>query len=166
MRTPKVFWLLLVLPGLFGFDFWSKDWVVRNLDVGQELPLIPGVVSLLHAQNPDVAFSLPVPLPVIFGGGILATLLIALTWWRLPRTAWVESAALGAVAAGALGNLIDRIPDGSVTDMVAVYLRPDWMWPIFNVADAALVGGVALWLIHDLFVAEGEPPDDPLEATA
>ena len=51
------------------------------------------------------------------------------------------------IAAGALGNLIDRVRDGAVTDFIRWHVH-DHMWPIFNVADAALLVGVALLLVE------------------
>ena len=54
--------------------------------------------------------------------------------------------ALGAIAGGALGNIVDRIRQGAVTDFIDFHLG-DWRWPTFNLADAAIVCGVAalLW---------------------
>lgn len=169
-RLGKGFWLAVVLPGLFGFDFWTKDWVRDNLEEGgAQIPVIPGWVSLWHAENPDILFSLPMPVPVIFVGGAVALIVLAITWWQLPSNARMQSAALAAVAAGALGNLVDRIPDGTVTDMVRLYTDypplSAWLvdtfrtntWPIFNVADVALLGGVGVWLIGDLL--RSDPQD-------
>jgi signal peptidase II len=53
------------------------------------------------------------------------------------------------IAGGALGNLIDRVRDGAVTDFVRWRIH-DHRWPIFNLADAALVAGVALILLGEL----------------
>lgn len=171
-RLGKGFWFAVVLPGLLGFDFWTKDWVRDNLaEGGAQLPLIPGWLSLWHAENPDIMFSLPVSPPVVFVGGALAMIVLAITWWQLPRGARLQSAALGAVAAGALGNLVDRIPDGTVTDMVRLYTDhpplASWLmatvgtntWPIFNVADVALLSGVGMWLLGDLLRCDPDPRD-------
>ncbi|MBS1120492.1 MAG: lipoprotein signal peptidase [Deltaproteobacteria bacterium] len=54
--------------------------------------------------------------------------------------------ALAAIAGGALGNLIDRVRDGGVTDFVRWHIE-DHRWPVFNVADVALVIGVAVLLL-------------------
>nr|HEX4314346.1 signal peptidase II [Kofleriaceae bacterium] len=56
---------------------------------------------------------------------------------------------LALVAGGALGNLVDRVRDGSVTDFVRWHVRGH-MWPIFNLADAALLVGAALLLLDGL----------------
>ena len=58
----------------------------------------------------------------------------------------LRRAAFALIAAGALGNLIDRVRDGAVTDFVLWHFH-DHLWPIFNVADAALLIGVAVLLV-------------------
>lgn len=173
MSYGKLFWLGISLPALFGFDFWSKSWVRSNLPVGEEIQVVDGWVSLLHAENPGMAFSLPLPVPIIVVVGIFGIGLLAWSWWRLPSEARVPSAAIGAIAAGALGNLIDRYGDGTVTDMVRLYTEAEWLaptlvswfgtntWPIFNVADVALLGGVLAWVAHDWAEGRRSPEPEP-----
>jgi len=60
-----------------------------------------------------------------------------------------KRAAYALIAGGALGNLVDRLRDGAVTDFVRWRIH-DHRWPIFNVADAALVVGVAVLLLDAL----------------
>ena len=67
----------------------------------------------------------------------------------------LRRAAYAVIAGGALGNLIDRIRDGAVTDFVRWRVH-DHMWPIFNVADAALLAGVALLLVDPIFSRRAE----------
>lgn len=168
MRLGKVFWFLVVFPTLVGFDWGTKE-LARTLPVHGTVPVVNGWLSMTHAENPDVAFSMPVPLALIFGFGVVATAGLFFTLWRLPAGERVQATALSAIAAGAIGNLVDRIGDGSVTDFVHVYtdnpvLAP-WLlrsfgtasWPIFNVADVALLAGVALWLVRGAVAREQEP---------
>ncbi len=173
--SPKFLWFLTLLPVLFGFDMATKRAVEGALPVGGEIPLVAGALSIFHAQNPDVAFSMPVPLALVYAFGVVAVGLIGWTLLQLPGDSRVRASALAAIAGGALGNLVDRFGDGSVTDFVRVYTEnPDlapWLiqtfgtatWPIFNVADASLLGGVFLWISHDLFrddpVATASRPD-------
>jgi signal peptidase II len=160
VRDRRMWVFGLVLPLLLGFDFATKRATVVSLPVGGEVQLIPGWLSWFHAENPYVAFSMPVPLPAIVAFGVLAVVGLSWTLWRLPRDARMQAAALATVLAGALGNLLDRVGDGSVTDMIRVYtthprLAP-WLverfgtatWPIFNVADVCVGAGVVLWLAH------------------
>jgi signal peptidase II len=71
--------------------------------------------------------------------------------------------ALAMIAGGALGNLIDRLRDGAVTDFVRWRIG-DARWPIFNIADAALLVGVVVLLAEPLFVRRRQklpPPAEP-----
>ncbi|MEQ1505763.1 MAG: signal peptidase II [Myxococcota bacterium] len=167
-RSGLVF--LVVLPTLVGFDWGTKE-LARGLPLGAEVPVIPGWLSFVHAENPNAAFSMPVPLPMIVAFGVVALIALGIAVWRLPADARLRAAALGAIGAGALGNLVDRLGDGTVTDMVRMYtespsLAP-WLiaqfgtatWPIWNVADAALLSGVALWILRDATEPEGEPAE-------
>jgi signal peptidase II len=164
----KTFWFVLLLPMLVGFDWGTKALVNRSLPEGGEIAVIPGWLSWLHAENPNVAWSIELPMALVFVGGFLAIAGILWTVWHLPRTARLQSAALAVMGAGAIGNLGDRLVDGTVTDFVKVYtehptLRP-WLverfgsatWPIFNVADVCLLAGVGLWLVHGWFEREEE----------
>src|SRR5687768_9340497 len=106
-RFGKVFWFLATFPTLFGFDWGTKE-LARGLPVGGEITVVPGWVSWFHAENPYVAFSTPVPLPVIFAFGFVAIVGLLWTLWRLPADSRVHAVALGTLSAGALGNLADR----------------------------------------------------------
>jgi signal peptidase II len=167
-RWGKRFWFGVTLPVLFGFDWCTKE-AARSLPLGDEVSVLPGWLSWTHAENPYVAFSVPIPFAVIVLFGLVALVGLGVWAWRLPADARVQGVALGAIMAGAAGNLFDRLTDGTVTDMVRVYtthprLAP-WLvdafgtatWPIFNVADASLFCGVALSLLHSMFEREGEP---------
>jgi len=69
-------------------------------------------------------------------------------WWLL--------VALGSILGGALGNLIDRMTSGEVTDFLDVYWR-DYHWPTFNVADSCITVGMAILVVYSLVVRD-EPP--------
>ena len=173
MTRPKTFWLFATLPLLFGFDFASKAWTRANLAVGEELSVVPGWFALHHAENPNIMFSLPVPVAVVFVVGIIAMMVLARMWWQLPAEDRLPSAAIGIIAAGALGNLVDRVPDGTVTDLFKLYTDAPWLaptlrrtfgtatWPIFNIADVALLVGVGLWAL-----LPARPPSTRQEASA
>ena len=171
-RLGKMMWFVLVLPALFGFDWGTKE-LTRAMPLGAEVPLVPGWLSWVHAENPHIAFSIPVPMAVIVAFGFLALGMLGWTLWKLPSDARLQAVALATMAAGALGNLVDRLVDGSVTDFVRVYtehpaLAP-WLvqrfgtatWPIWNVADACLLCGVLLWTVAAALEREREPEPDP-----
>ncbi|MFZ0091995.1 MAG: signal peptidase II [Solirubrobacteraceae bacterium] len=123
-------------------DRITKHLVVSGITVGEVHKLVPGV-SLVHVRNTGVAFGF------FAGGGALVFVLtlIALAalvvyFVRRPnrRGLWLPT---GLLVGGALGNLIDRVLNGSVTDFIKL---PHW--PAFNVSDMAItVGVVALLLV-------------------
>ena len=167
--SPKLKAFLATAPLLFGFDFWSKQAVVEHLGPRDELVLVPGWLSLVHAENPDAAFSMPVPHGVLLAGACIAFVVLLHTLWMLDRGARLQASAVACLLAGAAGNAFDRVMDGSVTDFVKVHANGSpalrgWLverfgtatWPIFNVADSCLVVGIGLFAI-----AAAMERDDP-----
>ncbi len=130
-------------------DQLTKALVRGHLALNDSLEVIPGLLNLVHWSNTGIAFGL-----FQGRGGLLAVLSVlaligipVLFWWewrrepRLARTAW----GLGLILGGALGNLVDRLRFGSVTDFLDFYLG-DWHWHAFNVADSCICVGTALVL--------------------
>ncbi len=138
---------LLAAAVVLGADQASKAWILYGLhlpEIGQ-VPVLPfftltyvenrGVTfGLLHQSGPAGAWLLAaVALAVVAGLGV---------WLRRAET--VRAAlALGAVAGGAVGNVIDRLRFGFVVDFLHAHAF-GWSWYVFNVADAAIVCGVAV----------------------
>ena len=158
--SPKLKAFLATAPLLLGFDFWSKQAVVEHLGPRDELVLVPGWLSFVHAENPDAAFSMPIPDAVLFAGAAVAVVLLVHTLWMIDRSARLQASAVACLLAGAAGNAMDRVVDGSVTDFVMVHANGSpalrtWLverfgtatWPIFNVADVCIVVGVGLFAI-------------------
>lgn len=116
-----------------------------------------GLIQLQLVYNPGVAFSMGDKLPYGFIVAVTATISVALAiyaWNRAPRAGQLERIAGGAVIGGAMANVVDRAPDGVVTD----YLHTGW-WPTFNLADTFLVIGC---IVIALLYAR---PDDVSEDT-
>lgn len=136
-----------------GFDQASKEWANRALSPGVREPVINGYWDWQLAKNPGAAFS---SLSGITGAQILLSLLAAIALIAIGVMAArtrperkLKLAALALIGGGALGNLIDRVREGAVTDFVRWRIG-DHLWPIFNVADAALLIG-AMFLLIDGF---------------
>jgi signal peptidase II len=115
--------------------------------------VIEGIFTLRYSENTGVAFGMLQALP---GGRIILTVIaiaaFALVLYYLRKTDPAHrrlQVALGLVGGGAIGNLIDRIALGGVTDFLVFDLGfwPFNPWPAFNIADAALVVGVGLMAI-------------------
>jgi signal peptidase II len=124
--------------------------------VGVPQPVIEGYWDWELAYNPGVAFSLFTTAAGSTGVQLLLSLiavlaLVGITVLALrtePEERW-KRVAYALVAGGALGNLVDRLNDGAVTDFVRWRIH-EHRWPIFNVADAALLIGVAVLLIDGM----------------
>ncbi len=120
-------------------DQLSKFWVRANLAVDQSIPE-EGWVRLTHVKNTGAAFGLfsDQIFPLTFTSliGVIAILL----YYRYPllKTA-LSKTALGLLLGGAVGNLVDRLHQGYVTDFIDFGL-----WPVFNLADSAIVTGSGL----------------------
>jgi len=147
-----------VLFGVFlalslGLDQWTKALARTHLrPLGPYHPkvVIEGFFNLRYSENPGVAFGMLQQMP---GGKFILTALavaaIVLVIMYLRRTDPEASrlhVALGLVGGGALGNVIDRIKFGRVTDFIVWHVKAH-EWPTFNVADAALCVGVGLMML-------------------
>ena len=124
--------------------------------IGLPQPVVEGYWDWELAYNPGIAFSsftsitghagMQIILALIAGLALVGISVLAMR--TNPEERW-KRAAYALVAGGALGNLLDRLHDGAVTDFVRWRIN-DHRWPIFNVADAALLIGVAILLIDGL----------------
>jgi signal peptidase II len=123
---------------------------------GVPQPVVDGYWDWQLAYNPGVAFSTFASFTGRTGMRVILSLIAALALVGISvlamRTAPDERArrvAFALIAGGALGNLIDRLHDGAVTDFVHWRIH-EHHWPIFNVADAALLAGVMLLMLDGL----------------
>lgn len=126
-------------------DQLSKAWVLRALPEYTDIVVIPGFWNWFRTYNTGAAFSF-----LANSGGwqiwffsILAFVISGLLiWWlaKTPRNDWKTALPYALIIGGALGNVIDRLIHGHVIDFIKWYIG-DHVWPAFNLADAAIVGG-------------------------
>jgi signal peptidase II len=152
-------------------DQWTKVLArthLRPLGPWANKTVIANYFDLRYSENTGVAFGMGQGLPA---GRILLTLVAVAALWLVgyylrrsgPRQFRLHL-ALGLVAGGALGNVIDRIAFGRVTDFIVWHVGRH-EWPAFNVADAALVVGVVLMALDMMLEKRGHaapataPPD-------
>lgn len=142
-----IFFLLSAL--VVGFDQWFKFWVVTNLSLGQTQEMIEHFFSLTYVQNTGAAWSILEGKTTFFTIiTVIAVIVVTYLMIRYRNDSKFLTLGLSLVLAGAIGNFIDRIRLGYVVDMVQL----DFMqFPIFNIADASLVLGVALIFIYTIF---------------
>ena len=108
------------------------------------IPLVGNFARLTLSHNPDIAFGIALPYPLkelLIAGALLAVVFLA--FHRHHDT--FSSVAFGLIVGGAIANLVDRIPDGIVTDFIAV-----GTFPIFNLADACITIGAMMLLVESL----------------
>src|SRR5579883_1344765 len=98
-----------------------------------------------------------------WGGAALAVValavVVALVVWLARAERRIVAIAIGAIAGGAIGNVADRLRFGAVVDFIHAHAF-GWSWYVFNVADAAIVCGVAVLILDSLF--SRPPRRDPL----
>lgn len=141
---------LLVIASIVASDQLSKLWIRTNLAIGESLPLI-GRLSLIHISNTGSAFGLLANQTFLIIVISIAALLFILLFLRyLSPATTLSIVAIGLLMGGALGNLIDRIHFGSVTDFIYFRLWGNFHWPAFNIADTSIVVGVCL-LIYSFY---------------
>jgi signal peptidase II len=140
----------LVLGGVLGLDQLTKHTIAAGIEPGQSRKFLPAI-QLVHVRNTGVAFG-------FFSGGgtlvlvfTLAALALLLGYFALrPERPWLWLPT-GLLVGGALGNLIDRLATGAVTDFIKLPA-----WPAFNVADMSITFGV----LALLWVLEGRRADE------
>jgi len=153
---------LLLSLAVIALDQWSKWLVELHLPLHAAHPVVPGLLNLTHVRNTGVAFG-------FFSGGVAASVLAALGLLALVLVAayfavthshdrWLLT-ALSLVMGGAVGNLLDRLAAGAVTDFVDLHVATRH-WPAFNVADSAITVGIAL-LVLDVFRARQQHQAKP-----
>jgi signal peptidase II len=150
-RQRRTLGLFLIVAALVvTFDQLSKLWIRAHLALGESLPLT-GRLSLTYVGNTGSAFGLLANrtfLLIIIG---IASLLIVLLFLRyLSQVTTLSMISIGLIWGGAVGNLIDRLRFGYVTDFIYFRLWGNFYWPAFNIADAAITVGVFV-LIYSFY---------------
>jgi signal peptidase II len=143
--------LICLIAATVVADQLTKAAALSALSQGIAVPVFPGF-NLTLGFNEGASFGMM--------GGVMAgkpllmaaltgalTLAFAVMAFRAQHP--LERIGYGLVAGGALGNIIDRLRQGAVTDFLDFYWR-DWHWPTFNVADIAITLGAVLILAASL----------------
>ena len=138
--SPRAWLLTLaVLVAVVALDQLSKRLVERSIVPGEERKLLPGI-QLVHTRNDGVAFGLlpgsHLGITILIGVALLA-LLAYFALHSTQRLIWLPT---GMLLGGALGNVVDRLREGAVTDFIKLPLG----WPPFNLADASITVGIVL----------------------
>ena len=178
----RVLWVSLAILLV---DQVTKQIVHATMVPGQSIPLVGDLLKLTYTTNPGMAFGMTIGSKLFLTlFSIIATFLIVLYLWNVRRGPWGYRLSLALIVGGALGNIIDRtfygvlgisgdgtgaLFHGEVVDFVHVDLWrgivADWvpfwggefmaLFPIWNVADMAIVVGVAAIIVFQKRFHEG-----------
>ena len=152
MSVPRL--ILLAL----GLDQITKAAALLWLVQGAPVPILP-LFNLSLGFNEGASFGM--------GSGLMAgkpwamaaltgAITVGLAWGAYrSRNPW-EAAGFALAVGGSLGNILDRLRQGAVTDFLDIYWQ-DWHWPTFNMADVAIVCGMGLILLSSLKPKPKEP---------
>jgi lipoprotein signal peptidase len=151
-----------IIAGLLvlGVDQASKYWVLNVLDLPdlRQVVLLP-VLNLTMVWNQGVTFGLLNGLGswshFVLAGIALAVVGALFLWLRRADNA-LAALSIGSIAGGAVGNVIDRLRYGAVVDFIHAHIGA-WSWYVFNVADAAIVCGVAVLILETQFLRRSKP---------
>jgi signal peptidase II len=131
-------------------DQITKRLAEERLRGQRSIPVVDDILRLTYVENRGAAFGLLQDQTTFFVFvGILVIGVIAASYRYLPRSGFRLHLALGLQLGGAIGNLVDRVRQGYVVDFVDFGYRSNW-WPVFNVADSAIVIGVCLLALNAL----------------
>jgi signal peptidase II len=131
--------------GIAAVDQAAKAWIVKALPLGESgsVAWIPGVFHLTHTQNPGMAFSLleNQRWPLVVAALVVLAVIVRAERKAAGTLGVLHGLALSLPLGGAIGNLIDRVRQGYVTDFLDFRLIH---FPVFNVADSAITIGIVL----------------------
>lgn len=150
MKPRRAGWGALAAVLVLAADQFSKWWILNPFDLPAKgsVELLP-VLNLTMVWNQGVTFGLfhqdGASGPWLLAG-VALVVVCALAYWMLRAETLLVATALGAIAGGAIGNIIDRLRFGAVVDFIHAHAW-GYSWYVFNVADAAIVCGVAALLL-------------------
>lgn len=162
-RAGRLPLLLAVAGSVLLLDLVTKALAVRELSDRDPISLLGGALTLRLVRNPGAAFGMAQGMTLVFTAVAAVVAVVILRMARRLHNGW-WAVALGLVLGGALGNLVDRLfrepapGRGHVVDFLELP-----RWPVFNLADSAIVAAGFLMV---LLAARGIPHDAPRTAGA
>lgn len=137
-------------------DRWTKRLVAARVAMYTHIQVIPGFFRITHTENTGAAFSLFADSPshwktgLLIGFSVVAMIVVSILLWRQSRALTMTGIALSLILGGAVGNLWDRAASGRVVDFLLFYVK-QYQWPVFNLADSAIVIGASLLVLEIIF---------------
>lgn len=137
-------------------DRWTKRLVATHVSIYSHIQIIPGFFRITHTENTGAAFSLFADSPshwktvMLISFSVIAMIVVLVLLWNQTRGVSLTGVALSLILGGAVGNLWDRVANGRVVDFLLFYIK-QYQWPVFNLADSAIVVGASLLVIEIIF---------------
>ena len=147
LRAPRLYGLAAAVA-VFAADQASKLWVLAAGGLPVEITPFFNIVLVWNRGVSFGMFGSAGPLVLAALAGAVAVVLVV---WMLRSPRRFEAVALGAVAGGAAGNILDRLTRGAVVDFLDFHIG-GWHWYAFNLADSAITVGVAMLLFDAVFM--------------
>jgi len=163
-NSTRTMYLLIALIVVL-LDRWTKHIVAQRISLYSHIQIIPGFFRLTHTENTGAAFSLfadstaPWKTGLLIAFSVIALLVVSVLLWKNHHAHIATGIGLSLIMGGALGNLWDRLARGRVVDFLLFYVKR-YQWPVFNLADSAIVVGAGLLVLEILFAntRTQEPP--------
>lgn len=150
--TKRIFLAGIAVITAFTADFVTKWLIVNTVMKPPRVIEIAPFLNFRLGYNMGVSFGMFQDVfsayPLVLAG-ISMAIVIGILIWAIRTTSQLETFALGLVAGGAIGNVVDRVRHGAVTDFLDVYVGA-WRWPTFNMADVMITSGVGLLLLSSI----------------
>lgn len=148
-RATKGLLLIILAVSVVALDQLTKYLVRANMEWGQSIPS-EGFARLTYTTNTGGAFGIFANQTFLLAVAAVLGILVFLVYFRyIPLESTLLKVGLGLDLGGAVGNLIDRLRFGEVTDFIDI-----GPWPVFNVADSAIVVGTIIIAYYLLFIAQ------------
>jgi len=146
----------LIAVFIVALDRLTKWAISQRLSLHDSIPVIPGFLRIVHAENPGAAFGLfadspaewKVSLLILFS--LIALVIVTALLWKSSHRLTSTGIGLALILGGAVGNLWDRLVSKHVVDFLLFYVGR-CQWPAFNVADSAIVVGAGLLVFEIVF---------------
>jgi signal peptidase II len=151
----RALYLLIALIVVL-LDRWTKQLAAQHIGLYAHIQVIPSFFRLTHTENTGAAFSLFADSPTPLKTGLLITfsgvalVVVSVLLWKNHHAHMSTGIGLSLILGGALGNLWDRLARGRVVDFLLFYIK-SYQWPVFNLADSAIVVGAGLLVLEILF---------------
>lgn len=155
MSSKYVIIFIVTLPVII-LDQFTKFYIQKSMKLHQSIKVIDGLFDITYVLNKGAAFSFLADrpegftIPFFIIVSVVAIGIISFLFYKTEKNDYVSLIAFALLLGGSIGNLIDRIRHGAVTDFLDFYFH-QYHWPAFNVADSAITTGIFLFLFSQIF---------------